>query len=168
MASVAQADALEKGITRLVGACVLTDAAWGIVGRRLGLSGRELEIVRGVFDDKIELAMAADLGIAPRTVHSHLERLYHKLDINSRAQLVLRVMQESLTLMAAGPPGGTPQICAGPGVGYLPLRLREQADVSAPSRGGKGSKRGCALLPKRARRSLEPRARVSKRPCADP
>ena len=35
--------------------------AWTQIERSLRLSGRELQIVRGSFDDKTEFAMAADL-----------------------------------------------------------------------------------------------------------
>jgi DNA-binding CsgD family transcriptional regulator len=62
----------------------------------LRLSGRELQIVRGVFDNHKETAIAADLGIAARTVNTHMERLYRKLTVTTRVALVLRVMKEVL------------------------------------------------------------------------
>ena len=74
--------------------------AWAQIARSLGLSGRELQIVRGTFDDKTELAMAADLHISPSTIHTHVERLHHKLIITDRSQLLLRIMQEFLALTA--------------------------------------------------------------------
>jgi DNA-binding CsgD family transcriptional regulator len=56
--------------------------------RSLKLSGRELQIVRGVFDDYTELAIAKNLNISPHTIHTHCERLYHKLAVTDRVKLV--------------------------------------------------------------------------------
>lgn len=76
------------------GSALLSEADWAETARTLRLSGRELQIVRGVFDCRTEYALAMDLGIAPRTVDTHLERLYRKLTVNTRVALVLRVMEE--------------------------------------------------------------------------
>ncbi len=73
---------------------MFSDQDWTEIARLLDLSKRQLEIVRGVFDDQTEFAIAADLGISPHTVHTHFERLHRKLDVANRVQLVLRVMAE--------------------------------------------------------------------------
>jgi len=78
------------------GSALLSEADWAETARTLRLSGRELQIVRGVFDCRKETAIATDLGIAPRTVDTHLERLYRKLTVTTRVALVLRVMEEVL------------------------------------------------------------------------
>ncbi len=75
--------------------------AWDEVGRMLRLSGRELQIVRGMFNDKIQYAIAAELGISPHTVHTHVERVYHKLGATNRAQLLVRVMTAFVALAAS-------------------------------------------------------------------
>lgn len=46
------------------GASLLSDVVWLEVGRSLNLSARELEIMRGVFDNLTEGAIAARLGIS--------------------------------------------------------------------------------------------------------
>ena len=112
---------LKHSPARPAGSRLLSPAAWAAVGRSLGLSGRELEIVRGVFDDQIEFAIGADLHISPRTVHSHVERLHRKLAITNRAQLVVRVMQEFLALTASAH-DGLPPICASHATSRCPLR----------------------------------------------
>jgi ATP/maltotriose-dependent transcriptional regulator MalT len=71
---------------------LLTQADWNVAAAALHLSGRELQIVRDMFDNHTEHAMAADYGIADCTVHTHLERLYRKLAVTTRVALVLRVM----------------------------------------------------------------------------
>ena len=111
---------LKDSTARSVGSRLLSHAAWAAVARSLSLSGRELEIVRGVFDDQIEFAIAADLHISPRTVHSHVERLHRKLAITNRAQLVVRVVQEFLALTAS-PHEGLPPICASRATSRCPL-----------------------------------------------
>lgn len=77
---------------------MLSPEAWFEIGRSLGLSRRQLQIVHFVFDDLTEHAIAADLGISAHTVHTHLERLYHKLGVRDRPQLVLRILDEFINL----------------------------------------------------------------------
>jgi ATP/maltotriose-dependent transcriptional regulator MalT len=74
---------------------------WEQIARSLGLSGRELQVVRGVFDDRIESAIATELGISPHTVHTHFDRLHRKLGVATRTGLVLRVTREFLALSAS-------------------------------------------------------------------
>lgn len=73
------------------GRSVLSDDDWSALGFELALAPRELEVVKGVFDDLKELAIADDLGISPHTVHTYLERVYRKLSVGSRVELVVRV-----------------------------------------------------------------------------
>jgi DNA-binding NarL/FixJ family response regulator len=101
------------------GAAIFTDCAWEEIGRSLGLSGRERQIVRGIFDDQTEGAIAADLTISPRTVHAHVERLHRKLRVVDRVGLVLRIINEFLKLTTA--PGTLlPPICAMRAAGKCP------------------------------------------------
>ena len=93
--------------------------AWCAIGRRLKLSGRELEIVRGVFEDQTELAIAAGLNISPHTVHTHVERLHHKLRVGNRVHLVLRMMDEFLAVTAS-PAENLPPVCAAWTMGKCP------------------------------------------------
>lgn len=74
--------------------------AWAAIARNLELSGREREIVQGVFDDKTEFAIAVDLGISPHTIHTHFERLHRKLHARDRTQILLHIVREFLTLTA--------------------------------------------------------------------
>ncbi len=89
---------------------MFTAQAWDQIACSLGLSGRELQIVRGVFDDRIESAIAADLGISAHTVHTHFDRIHRKLAVGTRAGLVLRVTREFLALAAS--PSGPVQLAA--------------------------------------------------------
>jgi DNA-binding NarL/FixJ family response regulator len=52
------------------------------------LSKREREILQRVADGATTKQVAADLGISPHTVKTHLERIFEKLGANDRAQAV--------------------------------------------------------------------------------
>ena len=87
----------------------------------LDLSGRELQLVRGVFDDDTDFSIASFLGISPHTVHTHFERLHNKLGVADRARLILRVVNEFLALTAS--PGSIlPPVCPGRADARCPLR----------------------------------------------
>jgi len=95
--------------------------AWDEIARSLKLSGRELQIIKDVFDDHTEFAIAAHYGVSPHTIHTHCQRLYHKLAVTDRVRLILRVADEFLALTLA--PGSTlPPICTNRAAGRCPLR----------------------------------------------
>ena len=77
----------------------LPDHTWVALVRSLGLSGREAQIAQLLLaaDDR-EDAIAAALEISPHTVHTHLERLYRKLGVTSRSQVVARMFQKYVEL----------------------------------------------------------------------
>jgi DNA-binding CsgD family transcriptional regulator len=82
------------------GHSLLSADVWFQLGAILELSPRELQIVQGVFDDQKEETIAAELGISPHTVNTHLQRLYRKLRVCSRARLIMRVMAEYFAFTA--------------------------------------------------------------------
>lgn len=71
-----------------------SEACWKRIVQRSRLSERESSICRGLLRDQKELAIAMDLGISTHTVHTHIERLYRKLRVNSRIALVVRLLAE--------------------------------------------------------------------------
>ena len=110
---------------------MLSAQAWREIACSLTLSARELQIVRGIFDDRTDFAIAAELGISPHTVHTHIERLHHKLGVADRVELVLRVMREFVALTIA-PATVLPSICADRAAGRCPLHI--ESSKPAPSR----------------------------------
>src|SRR5688572_20258494 len=78
---------------------LLRTGEWRLIDRELKLSAREHDIVELVLADVKESAMGALLGISPHTVHTHLERLYRKLGVRGRVQLVVRALGTCLTQM---------------------------------------------------------------------
>jgi len=77
---------------------MLTPTEWCDVAHSLTLSARQLRIVRSMFDDKTEGEIAEKLGISSHTVHGNILRLYHKLGVRSRVQILLRVFKAHLAL----------------------------------------------------------------------
>lgn len=100
---------------------MLSESAWAAVAGSLQLSKRHMEIVKGVFDSEKETAIAGDLGISQHTVHTHLDRIYEKLGVGSRQELVLAVLGEFLRL-TADPGGGMSPICRCAESSVCPLR----------------------------------------------
>jgi len=65
---------------------------WVRVNADFGLAPRESEILKGILCDRKEAAIAYDLGISQKTVHTYVERVYKKLDVHSRVQAVLQLV----------------------------------------------------------------------------
>ena len=93
------------GLRHGVGQYLVSLGAWKDIARLLSLSGRELQIVQGVFDDAKDQCIAERMGISQHTVHAHFERLYRKLAVHGRAGLMLRVFATYLTVSGDGHPG---------------------------------------------------------------
>jgi len=58
------------------------------------LSERELDVVRLVVDGRSNDEIATRLGIGPKTVESHLRRLFERFDLASRTELATRALRE--------------------------------------------------------------------------
>ena len=58
------------------------------------LSERELDVVRLVVDGRSNDEIAVRLGIGPKTVESHLRRLFERFDLASRTELATRALRE--------------------------------------------------------------------------
>jgi DNA-binding NarL/FixJ family response regulator len=83
------------------GAGMLSERAWAAIAESYRLSPREMQIIRGIFDNHTEHGIAAALGISKHTIHTYLTRIFRKLDATTRTQVVLRVMEQFLALTSA-------------------------------------------------------------------
>jgi len=72
---------------------------WRALSATLGVSEREFQILQFVFDDRTKSEVAEELGISAHTVHTYLGRLYRKLGVCSREQLIVRVVREYLRVV---------------------------------------------------------------------
>src|SRR5204862_6820702 len=71
------------------GQAVFVPGEWRSLASCLGLSPRECGIVRAVFDANSEKYAEARLGLSPHSVHTYLWRIYRKLHVHSREELLL-------------------------------------------------------------------------------
>ena len=104
-----------------MGADIFSQQAWEEIARSLKLSGRHFQVVRGMFNDHTEAAIADDLKVSPYTVHTYSERLYRKLGVTGRVRLALRVMEEYIVL-TSDPKTILPPLCANFAAGRCPIR----------------------------------------------
>jgi DNA-binding CsgD family transcriptional regulator len=80
-----------------LGSSLLPCDVWLQLRDSLRLSDRELQIVQGIFEDQKQESIAYSLGISPHSVNTYIQRIYAKLRIGSRPQLIVRVVSEYLT-----------------------------------------------------------------------
>ena len=78
------------------GRTVLSPNQWVSTAVALRLSPRELEVVQCLFDDETEAAIARRLELSVHTVHTYLGRIYAKLGVRSRVQLIVCVFAAHL------------------------------------------------------------------------
>ena len=81
-----------------LGPGVFPPSDWLLLGSTLGLSPRELQVVQSVFEDEKQEAIAWRLGISAGTVNTYMQRLYAKLEVRSRPQLIVRLIAAYLSL----------------------------------------------------------------------
>ncbi|HEV3036485.1 MAG TPA: helix-turn-helix transcriptional regulator [Candidatus Angelobacter sp.] len=79
---------------------ILKPEHWERIRLSLRLSLREMQITQYIFDDEKTECIASELGISVHTANTYLRRLYFKLDVRSRPQLILRVLKEHLDYLA--------------------------------------------------------------------
>lgn len=119
-ARIAHVDATSPGNASF-GSAMLSKKAWDEIERSLKLSGRELQIARGVFDNLTDGAIAANLRISEHTIHEHLNRLYKKLRVTTRGQMIVRMMHEFLFLTLSQA-SDLPPLCRNRANGRCPMQ----------------------------------------------
>ncbi|MBI1808189.1 MAG: response regulator transcription factor [Ignavibacteria bacterium] len=60
------------------------------------LTDRELDILRCLVDGLSDKRMADKLFISPQTVHSHIKRIYQKLQVHSKSEAVSKALRSKL------------------------------------------------------------------------
>jgi len=75
------------------GAQLIADLQWKKISYLLGISERELDVCRLLFEGITREEIGERMEIKVRTVRHYLERLHTKLRVNNRVALVLRIIQ---------------------------------------------------------------------------
>ncbi len=70
---------------------LLSQAEWIFVQEELGLSSQQAQVVKCLLQAKGDKQIARELGISMATVRTYMSRLFQKLDVNDRVELVLHV-----------------------------------------------------------------------------
>lgn len=58
----------------------------------LGLTNREAELLLGIAQGQTNKQLAENLSISPLTLKTHMQRLYRKLGVKSRAEALSRAL----------------------------------------------------------------------------
>lgn len=64
-------------------------------GRRLGLTEREVEVLHALATGRTNLNISHELNISIRTVENHLRSIYSKANVNSRTQILSRILTQN-------------------------------------------------------------------------
>ena len=84
----------------------LPKGVWPALAQQLRLTDREAAVVEGLFAGDSELAIALRLGISFHTVHTYVGRVYRKLAVTTRGELLLSVFATYVT--TCDPPAAKP------------------------------------------------------------
>jgi len=76
---------------------------------QVGLSERELEVLRLVARGESNARISLELGIGESTVKTYLARIFHKLGVSTRTQAVVVATERGLLRVAGGASGGAPR-----------------------------------------------------------
>jgi DNA-binding NarL/FixJ family response regulator len=79
---------------RFLCSLVVTGGAVGESDERKGLSSRERQVLRGVFDGLANKEIAARLEVSEGSVKAVLQQLFHKTGVRTRSQLVRIVLEQ--------------------------------------------------------------------------
>jgi two-component system NarL family response regulator len=60
------------------------------------LTRREKEVLQGIASGLSEKKMADTLSLSPHTIHTHIKKIYRKLQVNSRAEAVLKARNKGI------------------------------------------------------------------------
>lgn len=70
---------------------LLTPSQWNLIVAILHLSNREQEIATALLEGQKERGIAHALSMSPHTVRTHMKRMYRKLQVNDRTELVTTI-----------------------------------------------------------------------------
>ncbi len=62
-------------------------------GARKSLTAREKDMLQGLIRGESVQEMAHNLDLGETTVHTHMQRLYHRLDVHSSEEAILRAFE---------------------------------------------------------------------------
>ena len=88
-AGLARRPIRDEGVPAHLGQQTFSDADWQGLKACYGLTPRELDILRHLFDTSHRPQIAKRLGISVHTVDTHLHRAFVKVGVEERGDLIL-------------------------------------------------------------------------------
>ena len=73
---------------------VFTHHEWGELTSRLEVSGRQAEIMRCLLEGMADKQVAANLEISTHTVRTYIDRMFAKLHVQDRNELVVLLFRQ--------------------------------------------------------------------------
>ena len=71
-----------------------SDREWAELAHQIGISPRQSQVIEQLLCGLSDKQIAGELNIALPTVRTHISRLFSKLDVEDRTELVLYVMRK--------------------------------------------------------------------------
>jgi len=68
---------------------MLSDSEWDMLAKKMRLTPRETQVLRGVFAEQTDDAIGIELGITTRTVRAHLGKIYQECECRTRTGAVV-------------------------------------------------------------------------------
>ena len=75
---------------------LFTDSEWRVLSRQLCLTDRQAQTVKLALAGRCDKEIAAGLGVSVPTVRGHFKCLFNKLQVQSRHELVMKVVRHYL------------------------------------------------------------------------
>jgi DNA-binding NarL/FixJ family response regulator len=72
---------------------LLSSAEWEALLRVLALSPQQSRVVKLLFDGKRDKQIAAAMNLSVWTVRSHLTKIFDRVEVSDRAELVLKIFR---------------------------------------------------------------------------
>jgi DNA-binding NarL/FixJ family response regulator len=75
---------------------LFSDVEWEALSRNLQLTDRQAQIVLLILEGRCDKQIAGEVAITVPTVRSHLKGIFHKLKVQTRQGLILKIFREYL------------------------------------------------------------------------
>ena len=73
---------------------IFSDSEWMLITQAVPLPPRQLQILKHLFDGYSAKQIASEMGISLPTVRTHLNRLFRRLNVVDRTELILHIFRE--------------------------------------------------------------------------
>lgn len=101
---IADNDVSSTRITQSLPKQLLDDQRWAYLGKKYGMTARELEVARLVCCGFRNDHIAVELEIKHATVKTHIRNLYRKLWVHNKISMLLKFIEDINAVIVTTPP----------------------------------------------------------------